>query len=299
MSGRGHIAVVGTFDGVHRGHRFLLDGVKARGVETGLCPMVVTFDTHPLAVVRPDAAPKLLTTLDERVDLLRGAGIDDIAVLPFNDALMRMSAREFMTMLRDNHGVKAMLVGFNHRFGRGRAEGLDDYRRIGREIGVDIIPAAEYRPVGGGHVSSSSIRENVIAGDVTAAASALGRSYSLTGVVGHGRQLGREIGFPTANIEGVDSSKIIPATGVYAATVTLDDRSAWPAVVNVGRRPTVDDPATAPLSIEAHIPGFSGDLYGKPLTVDFDRRIRGERRFPSLAALRTQIALDLAALSNS
>lgn len=297
MSETGHIAVVGTFDGVHLGHRFLLDELRSRGAEAGLSPIVVTFAAHPLSVVNPEAAPRLLTTLDERLRLLRQAGIGETVVLPFDDRLRMMSAREFMTMLRDRHGVRALLVGFNHRFGRDRLGGVDDYRRIGREIGVAVTLADEYRPADGMAVSSSAIRKSIGEGDVAAAARALGRSYSIAGVVGCGKQLGRVIGFPTANVTDVDSAKIIPATGVYAATVTAAGHSHR-AVVNVGYRPTVDKAAGAPLSIEAHIPGFAGDLYGSPVEVAFDSRIRGERRFPSLDALRSRIALDIAALSD-
>lgn len=297
MSDKGHIAVIGTFDGVHRGHRFLLDELRSRGEATGLSPMVVTFAAHPLSVVRPDAAPKLLTTLPERLSLLREAGISDVVVLPFDDELRQMSAREFMTMLRDRRGVKALLVGFNHRFGSDRLGDFDDYRRIGREIGVDVTKADEYRPADGIAISSSAIRRNILDGDVAAAARSLGRSYSIAGTVGRGRQLGRTIGFPTANLYGVDSDKILPATGVYAATATVGERQHR-AVVNVGHCPTVDSSVDAPLSIEAHIPGFAGDLYGCPIEVAFDSRIRGERRFHSLDALRSQIALDIASLNN-
>lgn len=297
MSEGGHIAVVGTFDGVHRGHRFLLDELRSRGEAAGLSPMVVTFAAHPLSVVRPEAAPKLLTTLDERVRLLREAGAGDVVVLPFDDELRQMSAREFMAMLRDRHGVRELLIGFNHRFGRDRLGDPADYRRIGREIGVDVAQADEYRPADGVAVSSSAIRKNIMDGDVAAAARSLGRSYSVAGTVGRGKQLGRTIGFPTANVVDIDPDKILPATGVYAATVTAGGKPRR-AVVNVGHRPTVDTAADAPLSIEAHIPGFAGDLYGEPVEVAFDRRIRGERRFPSLDALRSQIALDVASLAD-
>lgn len=297
MSDRGHIAVVGTFDGVHRGHRFLLEELRSRGEATGLSPMVVTFAAHPLSVVRPDAAPKLLTTLPERLKLLREEGACNVVVLPFDELLRQMSAREFMTMLRDSRGVKALLVGFNHRFGCDRLEELADYRRIGREIGVDVTKADEYRPADGIAISSSAIRKNILDGDVAAAARSLGRGYSIAGTVGRGKQLGRTIGFPTANVMDVDSDKILPATGVYAATVTVGNQPRR-AVVNVGHRPTVDCSIDAPLSIEAHIPGFDDDLYGSPIEVAFDSRIRGERRFNSLDELRSQIALDIASLDN-
>lgn len=297
MSDRGHIAVVGTFDGVHRGHRFLLEELRSRGEATGLSPMVVTFAAHPLSVVRPDAAPKLLTTLPERLKLLREEGACNVIVLPFDELLRQMSAREFMTMLRDSRGVKALLVGFNHRFGCDRLEELADYRRIGREIGVDVTKADEYRPADGIAISSSAIRKNILDGDVAAAARSLGRGYSIAGTVGRGKQLGRTIGFPTANVMDVDSDKILPATGVYAATVTVGNQPRR-AVVNVGHRPTVDCSIDAPLSIEAHIPGFDDDLYGSPIEVAFDSRIRGERRFNSLDELRSQIALDIASLDN-
>lgn len=292
----GNIAVVGTFDGVHRGHQFLLRQLCSRGAATGLSPIVVTFDRHPLSVVRPDAAPKLLTTTAERLSLLREAApLDDVVLLHFDDALRALSAGDFMAMLRDRHQVSSMLLGFNHRFGSDRITDFADYRRIANDLGVDIELAPEYRPDGSAPISSTAIRKALLDGDPAAAATALGRSYSISGTVGQGKQLGRTIGFPTANLVDINPDKIIPATGVYAATALLDNRR-WQAVVNIGRRPTVDNSENARVSIEAHILGFDGDIYSAPLTLSFDRLIRRERRFPSLDALRHQIAADIASI---
>lgn len=293
---RHNIAVIGTFDGVHLGHRHLLDTLRHRAEILRLSPMVVTFRQHPLSVINPAAAPKLLTTLDEKLRQLRRDGIDSVVTLDFDDKLRQLTAEQFMTLLRDRHGVAGLLVGFNHHFGSDKSLGFSDYCEIGRSIGMDVYLADEFRRDGIAAVSSSAIRSMIAAADMEGAAGALGRDYSLSGVVEHGRQIGRTIGFPTANIGNIHPSKMIPPSGVYAATVILDDGSSYRAVVNIGSRPTIDHSTEAPVTIEAHLIGYSGDLYGRPATLTFLRRLRPERRFPTLDALRHQITLDIASL---
>lgn len=295
-SSQRHMAVVGTFDGVHLGHRYLLDTLCRRAMPPALSPMVVTFPQHPLSVISPGSEPPLLTTPDEKESLLHSAGIDKVVTLRFDDTLRQLSAQRFMTMLRDRYDVSGMLMGFNHRFGSDRSLGFNDYREIGRSIGVDVSLAGEFRPENNAAISSSAIRSMIAAGDLESAAAALGRPYSLSGIVGNGHRIGRTIGFPTANIGDINPSKMIPPSGVYAAIATLDDGSCYQAVVNIGRRPTVDVSADPPVTIEAHLIGFDGDLYGRPLTLSFVKRLRGERRFPSLDELKAQIARDIASL---
>lgn len=291
-----HIAVAGTFDGVHLGHRHLLDTLVERGCERGLSPMVVTFRQHPLSVIRPGAVPPALTTPREKEALLHQAGIENVVTLDFDEQLRRMTAGEFMKMLHDCYGVDEILMGFNHRFGSDNSLAFSDYCEAGHTVGVDVSLAGEFRRKDGSAISSSAIRAMLGRGEVENAAAALGREYSLSGVVGHGRRIGRTIGFPTANIIDVHPSKMIPAPGVYAAVAILDDGSRYQAVVNIGRRPTVEKSADTPLTIEAHLIGFDGDLYGRALTLSFVKRLRGERPFPSLDELKKQIALDIASL---
>ena len=307
----GYIAAIGMFDGVHVGHQRMLSAMAASGASAGFEPMVVTFDRHPLETIAPSRAPLLLTSLPEREELLRRCSTERVVVLPFDEEMRRKTAREFMTMLRDRFNVKAIFMGYDHHFGSDRLRSVDDYRRIAAELGLEIVLGQEKTTDSGAHVSSSAVRRLLQQGDITAANEALGRPYRLTGTVVHGHQLGRRLGFPTANLE-VDPRRLIPAPGVYACRATLPDGRSFPAMVNIGSRPTVTDsdsisstlcrdsiiccPPSASLdksrTIEANILDFSGDLYGLPLTLDFLGRLRDERRFPSLDALSAQLAKD-------
>lgn len=270
-------AVTGTFDGVHRGHRFLIDTLKREAKLRGLQPLAITFSCHPLALIAPEKEPACLTTVDERI---KHMGVD-VEVLDFDDNLRAMTAEEFLAMLRKKYGVTLFLLGFNNTIGSDR---LGAERLAGRTVcGVEVIAADAHPAL---PVSSSAIRTALADGKITDANRMLGRPYALTGTVAHGKQLGRTIGFPTANIV-TDSKVVIPAPGVYAGRV--DEHMA---VINIGRRPTVDLP-DAPLSIEVHLLDFSGDLYGKTLTVEFIARLRDERKFGSLEELKDAIAADV------
>lgn len=295
---RHSMAVVGTFDGVHLGHRHLIGELVSRATAAGLSPMVVTFRQHPLSLIRPSAAPSLLTSPAEKEALLREAGAACVVTLDFDENLRRLSARDFMAMLRDRYGVAGLLLGFNHRFGHDSVPGVTDYAAIGRSLGLTVSRAGELRGPGDSVISSSTIRQLIAAADMQGASAALGRCYSLTGIVEHGRRIGHTIGFPTANVGSLPPGKIIPPPGVYEAVAFLADNSHRRAVVNIGRRPTVDDSPCPAVTIEAHIPGFDGDLYGAEITLRFVRLIRLERRFPSLDALRDQIALDIASIAD-
>lgn len=296
MAEAGRIATVGMFDGVHLGHQWLVGCLVDEGRRRNLRPAVFTFDRHPLQLIAPAKAPQALMTLDRRVEALKSAGADDVFVLEFDDELRGLSASDFIKRLRDRYGVEAILMGYNHRFGSDCIVGFERYRSIGESLGVDIIKGREVT-VGeeAGQVSSSAIREDLRKGDVAAAAAKLGRSYSLSGEVVHGRAIGRSIGFPTANIQLEDSRLLVPLNGVYAADVEYGIGQNGRAMVNIGVRPTVDDAESAPLSIEAHIIGVDENLYGQRIKLDFLRRIRSERRFSSLEALRTQLSADMSA----
>ncbi len=282
------IAVMGTFDGVHRGHRFLIDFMLSQAIKRGLEPSVITFAQHPLTVIRPQSAPPQLSTTQERMTMLAQCGIDTCIMLDFDETLRQMSARQFLAAMHSGYGITALVAGFNTRFGRDCVDGIEQYREIGGEIGIEVIQAPEY----GNGISSSTIRRLISSGNISDANNALGYNYNITGTVVKGKQLGRTIGFPTANIEAFDKNKLIPATGVYAADITLPD-STTPhrAMLNIGRRPTVDRPG-AHMTIEAHIIDFSGNLYGKKLRVELLRHLRPEQQFPSLQALTAQLLLD-------
>lgn len=289
------IAAVGMYDGVHAGHRFLIDylGVEARS--RGLVPSVVTFSRHPLTVVRPLEAPALLNTLDDRVRLLAEAGAHDIILLSFNDALRHMSAREFLTLLRKKFAIEALVLGFNNHFGHDLIEGMEQYKAIGRETGVEVIPAPEYRGPGA-PVSSSVIRRHLTEGRPDEAARLLGSPYAIRGKVINGKKLGRTLGFPTANLEMPPAPILIPKPGVYAAYVTTPDGIRRPAVVNIGYRPTVSDTgsSTRALSIEAHILDFVGYIYDEEITIEFMKYLRGEKAFPTTTRLAEQVKEDTA-----
>lgn len=308
MSGRA--IAVGNFDGVHRGHRLVLDELVRLARQRGLDPAVVTFTSHPLALVAPERAPRLLQGFDERKILLEQAGMQVIA-LDFTDELRRLSAKEFLELLRDRFDARLLLLGHDNRFGY-RAPG-EAYSTVhpAVELYGSLCPDLEVveapRLPG---VSSSAVRKAVAAGDMERAAEMLGRPFAYTARVIGGKRLGRTIGFPTANlvadtqvsdvadaraVRPCKSQLLLPETGVYFCRAWLEDGSAWPAMVNIGCRPTVDGEC-APISVEAHLDGFSGDLYDQQVKLEFLHRHRPERRFPSLEALRVQLAADLTAL---
>lgn len=290
--GNGRIAVVGMFDGLHAGHRFLLEQLQSEGVDRGLHPLAVTFANHPLEIIAPGRAPLLLSTPDEKSSLFAETGME-AEIIPFDDSLRLTSASDFLHMLAKRYNVQAMMLGFNNRFGHDAPRDFDTYRRLALSHGIELLQAPELT-IGDRHISSSAIRVLLACeGDAGTAATMLTRPYSLTGIVAGGRQIGRTIGFPTANISLGDARKLIPKTGVYAAVATCRNGMAYPSVVNIGHRPTVEKSAAAPLSVEAHLIGFDGDLYGQQLVLGFIARIRPEQRFPDLEALRCQIQDDV------
>lgn len=285
----GRAAIVGFFDGIHLGHRSLIDFVGAVAAERGLRPVAVTFTGCPLEHLRPGSEPKLLSSAADRLDGLRRLlGADGVIALEFNRDLASMTAREFMTMLRDRYGVKLLVAGFNNRFGSDRDKTFDDYVTIGRELGLEVMKAPEYKARSG--VSSSAIRKAVGEGRVADAAEMLGRRYAIDGIVAAGRRVGRTIGFPTANLQPIDGRKLVPGGGVYAAWAVVDDEERYPAMVNIGTRPTVSDDGRQ--TIEANLIGFDGDLYGRRLRLEFVERLRGERRFDSLDDLKLRLEAD-------
>lgn len=280
---------VGTFDGVHRGHRKVVEFLTAQSAANGLRPIVITFEPHPLAVVAPTRAPKLLELPDEREENLRSLGVE-VVVLEFNENLRRLTVAEWMERLARDYNVRLLVAGYDNTFGSdGMSMNLSDYSRIGENCGIKVVEA----PVVDG-VSSSAIRRALGAGDIDAATTMLGRPYSISGIVGHGRELGRQLGFPTANLIS-DPGILLPAPGVYAAEVTTADGNRYRAVVNIGVSPTVSE--GLPLSVEAYLINYSGNLYGTNLRLDFLRRLRDEKKFGDISALKEGIAADVRAAS--
>ncbi len=285
-----HSAVVfGNFDGVHLGHRALLARLVAHAQDLSGPAIAITFDPHPLAVLRPDRTPLAVEPLDARLRKLRDQGVDRTFVLCFNAAFAAQSANWFAsTVLRDLLGARAITVGPDTRFGHGGGGDVDLLRRVmAKSLGiVDIFAGVE---LDGQLVSSSRVRAAVQAGDVALAARLLDRPFALRGTVVHGDARGRLIGFPTANLQ--PENQVIPGRGVYACRAAIDGVK-HNAVVNIGTRPTFDGHS---LRIEAHILDFQGDLYGRHLELTFIARLRAEQRFDGVPALVAQLTSDVAA----
>ncbi len=284
-------AAIGTFDGVHLGHIEVLDTLKKAAADHNLTPIAITFDRHPLALIAPERTPKAITTITKKEDLLQKAGVTPV-VVTFDEGLRKTTAREWMEELAHKYGVKILVVGYDNTFGSdGINMSIADYRRIGKEVGIEVIEA----PLAAG-VSSSAIRKAIAAGNITAANDMLGRHFMLSGKVVDGNKLGRTIGVPTANVMPM-AGMAVPGHGVYAAKVLLPDGSTRPAMVNIGIRPTIRRGNT--LTVEAHLINWEGDLYGKEIGIIFYSRLRDEQQFDSIDALRNQLEADKTAALNA
>ncbi|HUF49464.1 MAG TPA: bifunctional riboflavin kinase/FAD synthetase [Longimicrobiales bacterium] len=282
------VITVGTFDGVHRGHQQVLRRLCTAAREQDALSMAVTFDPHPLRIVRPESAPPLLTTAAEKIEILAQSGIARVALLRFTPALAALSPRTFVEqILIARLGMTHLVIGYDHGFGRGRSGDVDTLRAIGAEIGFGVA-VVEPVSAGAAAISSSRIRSLLDAGDVAAAAGALGRPYSLTGTVVRGEGQGRKLGFPTANIDVPNPEKLIPHEGIYAVRAALRDRFV-DGVLHLGPRPTF---AGLPPSIELHLFDFDDDLYGRRVRIDFIERIRDIAHFDSVDALVKAMEAD-------
>jgi len=279
----GYVATIGMFDGVHRGHQFVLQHVVDEARQRGLQSMAITFDK---------TGPETLTPLVQKRILLMKTGIDRIEVLTFDDALKHMTARQFMQqVLRDQYGVKVLLTGYDNRFGYNRLEGFDDYVRYGKELGIEVTslpPAPSKRK--GSCVSSSLIRELIADGNISEANELLGYPYTLLGSVEHGEHIGTKLGFPTANIVIEDQCQLIPATGAYAVKIRMENSVEWKhGMMNIGTRPTFDGQRQ---TMEVNVFRLKENLYGQQLQVAVVERLRGEQRFDSIEALKEQLQQD-------
>jgi riboflavin kinase/FMN adenylyltransferase len=281
---------VGTFDGVHRGHWAVLEEIRARAEQTGRRSVLLTFHPHPLSIVRPEHAPPLLTTPVEKKEILAESGLDLAVFLRFTALLSRYSPERFVEeILVARLGVEELVIGYDHGFGRGRSGDADTLRRLGERWGfsVDVVPPVE---VDGEAISSSRIRRAVAEGAMPEAGKGLGRPYSLRGLVVRGDGRGRQLGFPTANLGGLASEKLLPPSGIYAVR-GVTRAGTFDGALHLGPRPTFQG---APPTIELHLLDFRGDLYGEEVRVDFVERLREVLPFDSVEALVDQMRDDVA-----
>lgn len=289
LKATGLVATVGFFDGVHLGHRFLIDQMRAVGERRQLPTAVITFPQHPRKVLQQDYQPKLLNSFAEKLHRLEGTGVDYCIVLDFTQELSRLCARDFIgRVLAEQFHVRTLLVGYDHRFGYDRADGVEQYKAYGRACGMEVIAADPYREAHRS-VSSSEVRRLLGEGDVKAASELLTYPYQLRGTIVSGFKLGRKLGYPTANIQVDEPFKIIPAIGVYAVWVYLGGQR-YAGMLYIGSRPTFDNGET--ITLEVNIFDFSDDIYNEEISVAFIRYVRGDIRFEKIESLVEQLETD-------
>lgn len=282
------VATIGFFDGVHLGHRFLINQVKVAASQTGWDSSIITFPVHPRQVIQCEFQPQLLSSPEEKIELLGSTGIDNCILLPFTRELSMLTAREFMQLLYEKYYVRMLIIGYDHRFGHNRAETFEDYCRYGKELGIHIMQATAYTQEQD-KVSSSAIRRALQTGDIRTASRFLGYNYFLEGKVVDGYKVGRKIGFPTANLQVDFPNKLIPSVGVYAVYVYVNGQK-YKGMLNIGYRPTLNNGTD--LSIEVHILDFEGDIYQQPMRLEFVDFLRPEEKFQSVDELIERMKKD-------
>lgn len=284
------VATVGFFDGVHLGHRHLIDQVKRESQRLGMPSAVITFPVHPRKVLQADYQPALLCGFDEKVELLSTTGIDYCISLPFTIELSQLSANDFMkNVLREKLHISTLFVGYDHRFGKDRADGYPEYKQYGQVIGMDVIQASELQLRDHADVSSSQIRRLLKTGNIKGANELLSYNYRLSGKIVEGYQVGRTIGYPTANMRVWERYKVVPELGVYAVLVYLRDL-VYTGMLYVGRRPTLH--SDNEISVEVNLFDFDGDLYNQSMSVEFIDFIRSDHKFDTKEELIDQIHAD-------
>ncbi len=289
---RGGIATIGNFDGVHLGHRRILEAVVARARETGRPSIAITFEPHPLSVLRPDRAPRRLQTLHQKEEAIEALGVENLLVIPFTRDFSLIEPEEFVrSVLEERLAVSELFLGSHFAFGRGKRGDLALLTRMGPECGF-VASGVEEVFFEGEPVSSTRIRRAIARGDVRRANAMLGREYELDGLVAKGDKVGRKIGYPTINLE--PENELHPADGVYVTQIHIRSFGRrFDCVTNIGRRPTVyEDYAT---TIETYVLDFSADVYGEKVRLFFFDRLREERKFPSVTDLSEQIGRDIQA----
>ena len=285
------VVTVGTFDGIHAGHRSLIQKLVSKAAELNCRSVVVTFDPHPREILQPGSQGiGLLTSLEERAELLGQLGVDLMVVIPFNRDFSLLSSEDFLReIIFKKIGLKAFIIGYDHHFGKDRLGDKSTVEQLGKDLGfsVDVIEAREINQV---IVSSSLARRSLIHdGDIHLVKECLGRSYQLTGIVVYGDGRGRSIGYPTANIRLLHPRKIIPKDGVYAVWVDIDTRR-YAGMMNIGKRPTFG--LQDEKSLEVHLIDFNEDIYGKRIRIHFESRLRDEIAFEGVEALKDQLYKD-------
>lgn len=288
------VITIGTFDGVHIGHRKILERVQNRAKTNGLKSILLTFFPHPRMVLQKDANIKLLNTVEERISILNEIDLDYTIIHPFTKEFSRMTAIEFVRdLLVNGLNAKKIIIGYDHRFGRNRNANINDLKAFGNtlEFEVEEIPVQEIQDVS---VSSTKIRKALQEADIETANSYLGYHYMLNGKVAHGKGIGKTLGFPTANITILEDYKLIPKNGVYAVKCQTKGQSLY-GMMNIGNNPTVSGQFT---SIEVNLFDFNDDIYGEDICVEFVKHIRNERKFDSLEALNTQLKKDKQTVQN-
>lgn len=288
------VATIGFFDGVHLGHRFLLQQLKDKAMFYGKKSLVISFDVHPKTVLCSDYHPPLLTTNEEKIVILDQLGIDACYFLHFDKEMANLSASEFLkTIIKDELGVHTLLIGYDHRFGKNRKEGFDEYVEYGKALNLNVISIEPYEE-GDSHASSSLVRKLLSEGKVEEANQFLSYSYTLSGIVVAGKKMGHQLGFPTANVS-VESEKLIPCEGIYVVDVFIEN-ALYRGMLNIGYSPTVSNEQI--LGIEVHIFNFNKDIYGGEISISFLKRIRDEVKFESKEALMIQLQKDKDYISN-
>lgn len=282
------MVTIGTFDGVHLGHRKIIAQITTAAKEKNCDSLVLTFFPHPRIVLQEGTEMKQLNTLDEKTGLLKQLGVDHLVIHPFDKAFSRMTAEEFVKeVLVDKFRLKKIIIGYDHRFGRNRTADINDLMAFGESFGFEVaqISAEELNDVS---ISSTKIRTALNDGDITLANKFLGYAYSLSGEVVKGQQLGRTIGYPTANIMIKEDYKLIPQNGVYVVQSDILGQTVF-GMMNIGNRPTVNGTTQ---TIEVHFLDFDQDLYGQTLSISLLKRLRDEQKFPSLESLKSQLFKD-------
>ena len=279
---------IGVFDGVHRGHRHLVDALIGEARDSGLLAGVVTFKNHPITVLRPGTRVQFLTNVAERTRLLKDLGVDFVAAVEFDPALARLTSREFLGVLSSELRMRKLVVGPDFAMGRDRDGSVETLPGIASEVGAEF-KSVDLVTDPSGIVKSTAIRKQIADGEISSAANLLGRNFSITGTVGGGLKRGREMGFPTANLE-VHPDLIVPGDGIYATWAHLDSGRHM-AATSIGLRPTFDDGENR--TIEAFLLDFSEDIYGQTIRLEFVKRLRGEEKYDTVEALMEQIDKDV------
>ena len=286
-----NVATIGCFDGVHRGHCDLIAQVRNEAQKSKMESLLITFSNHPRSVLQPGYHPQLLSSANEKLALLAKTGVDMCLPLLFTKEMSQTPAYQFMkTFLQERFNVHTLLIGFNHHFGKPNGETIEDYRDFGHKLGIKVVQAKEFL-LEGEPISSSVIRRLLLNGDVAKAAALLGYAYKINGLVVAGHRIGRQLGFPTANIQPNDSMKLLPKNGGYAVRVSLSGE-VYPGMLYIGNRPTFNN--LPERTIEVNILHFNGDIYGQEINIEFLDFLREEQHFDSAEELSQQLDKDRA-----